>query len=297
MLESLKVNDFDFAYGYLLLKAYFFAIRTKVETSEYPNVEYAEMWRAFLSRRDLRSTIDRAIELISNPPTTDCLNFLDCLDRSAYFALIHRNHPNITLGFLKDADLWDIWLREGLFKFAREKIAEILSLSNGDRIADLGCGSVSPVYYGELVGPNGCYIGIDYSKPLISIAKSRVVENKLDWVVLRCGDVNLKLEFDSKFDYVVCSSILQYADFKIVLNNAIRALRGNGTIVVFSEVFSDLEPEKAELFELYYTLIPQFRGFPKVSEILEHLEKFCEFRYKMIGKNFLKIDVKDSFGL
>ena len=291
MLKSL--NDIDFIYGYMILKSYFFKIRTNVETSDYPNSEYAKRWREFCSKVNFESLLRKAFELISLPPSSDCLNLFDCLDRSSYFALIHREHPNITLGFIKDADLWDLWLREGIFRVAREKIAEILSLSNGDKVVDFGCGSASPTFYGEIVGPNGIYSGIDFSKPLLNLAKIRAKENRLDWVNLRQEYVDTRLIFRRKYDYVICSSILQYADVRAVLRNAVEALGGNGTIVIFSEVFSDLEPEKSELFELYYSLIPQFKRFPSVSEILNYLSQFCEYKYKMIDKNFLKIDVLD----
>ena len=293
MLKSMNVNDMDFIYGYMILKSYFFKIRTNVEATDYPNLDYTKRWRDFCSKVDFESLLKKAFELISNPPSSDCLNLFDCLDRSSYFALIHKEHPNITLGFIKDADLWDLWLREGIFKTARERIAEILSLSNGDRVVDFGCGSFSPIFYGEIIGPNGTYSGIDFSKPLLNLAKVRVKENRLDWINLRQEYVDSKLIFRRRYDYVICSSILQYADVKAVLRNAVEALGGNGVIAIFSEVFSDLEPEKAELLELYYSLIPQFKRFPSVSEILNYLSQFCEFKYKLIDKNYLKIEILD----
>ncbi len=293
MLKSLSVSDVDFIYGYMILKSYFFKIKTNIENSDYPNSEYVRRWREFCNRTDFESLLRKAFDLISTPPSSDCLNLFDCLDRSSYFALIHKEHPNITLGFIKDADLWDLWLREGIFRVAREKTAEMLSLSNGDKVVDFGCGSSSPLFYGEIVGPNGLYSGIDFSKPLLNLARIRVRENHLDWVNLRQEYVDTRLIFKRRYDYVICSSILQYADVGAVLRNAIEALGGNGVIVIFSEVFSDLEPEKAELFELYYSLIPQFKRFPSVTEILNYLSQFCEYRYKLLDKNFLKIEVLD----
>jgi len=293
MLKSLNMSDFDFIYGYMILKAYFFRIKTRVENSVYPNEEYAKRWREFYNSVNFESLLKKALELILTPPATDCLNFFDCLDRSSYFALIHRDHPNITLGFLKDADLWDLWLREGIFVLAREKISEMLSISNGDKVVDFGCGSVSPIFYGELVGPNGVYSGIDYSKPLLNLAKIRIKENRLGWVNLRQEYVDSKLIFKRRYDYVICSSILQYTHIKPVLRNAVEALNGEGVIAIFSEVFSDIEPEKAELLELYYSLIPQFKRFPSVTEILNYLSMFCEYKYNLIDKNFLKIEILD----
>ena len=83
---------------------------------------------------------------------------------------------------------------------------------------------------------------------------------------------------------------------KSTLTNAVNALNGEGTIIVFSEVFTDIDPEKAKLFELYYSLVPSFKNFPSVKEICEILGSSCDFKYKLIGKNFLKIDVCEHFG-
>ena len=290
-------NIFDFIYGYLILKSYFLHIKTNILRIDYPNIKYTKKWREFISSINYNDLIKKASELITNINELiegNWLSLYDCLDKSAYFALIHENHPNITLGFTKDADLWDIWLREGVFKFVRDIIANILSLSNGDKVIDLGCGSASPTFYGEIIGPNGFYTGIDFSKPLLSLAKVRIRKRNLDWVKLNQWYVDSKITFSESYDYAICSSILQYTNFKMTLNNAIRALNGEGVIIIFSEVFTDLEPEKARLFELYYSLIPSFKGFPSISDILNYISSNCECKHKLIGKNILKIEIIDS---
>ncbi len=295
MLETVSDNIFDFIYGYLIVQSYFFKIKTNIEKESYPNEAYVERWRRYMANVDYSIMLKKAFELISNPPPSDILNIFDCLVRSSYFGLIHREHPNITLGFVKDADLWDIWLGEGIYRIARERIAEISGLGVGDRVLDLGCGSVSPLFYANIVGANGFYTGVDASKPLINLAKMRVRERGLAWVDLKLENVNSRLGFRRCYDVVICSSILQYANVRNVLMNALNALSDGGRIVIFSEVFADLEPEKAELFTLYYELIPEFRRFPTLSEIVNHLTTACEFKYKMYRRNYVVIDVMDVF--
>ena len=295
MLETVSDNVLDFVYGYLIVQSYFFKIKTNVEEESYPNEDYAERWRRYLSNVDYSVMLKKAFELISDPPPSDTLNVFDCLVRSSYFGLVHREHPNITLGFVKDADLWDIWLNEGIYRIARERIAELSGLGAGDRVLDLGCGSISPLFYADVVGANGFYTGVDASKPLINLAKMRVRERGLAWVDLRLEDVNSRLGFRRCYDVVICSSILQYANVRNVLTNALNALSDGGRIVIFSEVFADLEPEKAELFTLYYELIPEFRRFPTLSEIVNHLTTACEFKYRTYGRNYVVIDVMDVF--
>lgn len=65
-----------------------------------------------------------------------------------------------------------------------------------------------------------------------------------------------------------------------------------GKIIVFSELFSDVEPEKIDVFRLYYSLIPSFKDFPSVSEILEILDEIgVNYSYRLVGKHFLLLDV------
>lgn len=295
----MRISDIiDFVYGYLLFKAYFFNIKTNINNTSYPNEGYARKWREFLKSLS-EDTLNKALKLViekEHAIFNGALDIYDCFDRSSYFALIHPNHPNITLGFLKDADLWDMWLTGGIYKIVRENIAEVVDISNGDKIVDFGCGSASPTFYGSIVGSSGIYTGLDYSKALLNLAYVRVKDEKIaDRVHLKQKYVDSKLVFKRCYDIVICSSILQYVNLRSTLINAVNALDGEGTIVVFSETFSDIDPEKTKLFDLYYSLIPSFRKFPSVKEICEILDQMCDYRYKLIDKHLLKIEISNHF--
>ncbi len=292
-----KVSDvLDFVYGYLLFKAYFFNIKTNVCNTSYPNESYAKRWREFIKSLS-KDALNKALKLVTEKADvvfSGALDIYDCFDRASYFALIHPNHPNITLGFVKDADLWDMWLTEGIYKIVRQAIAEIADISSGDKVIDFGCGSASPTFYGNIVGSNGIYTGIDYSKPLLNLAYVRVKDEKIaDRVNLRQEYVDSKLVFKRCYDIVICSSVLQYVDLKSTLTNAVNALNGEGIIVVFSETFSDVDTEKTKLFELYYSLIPSFRRFPSIKEICEILDLICDYRYELIDTHLLKVEVSN----
>jgi len=292
-----KVSDvLDFVYGYLLFKAYFFNIKTNVCNTSYPNESYAKRWREFIKSLS-KDALNKALKLVTEKADvvfSGALDIYDCFDRASYFALIHPNHPNITLGFVKDADLWDMWLTEGIYKIVRRAIAEIADISSGDKVIDFGCGSASPTFYGNIVGSNGIYTGIDYSKPLLNLAYVRVKDEKIaDRVNLRQEYVDSKLVFKRCYDIVICSSVLQYVDLKSTLTNAVNALNGEGIIVVFSETFSDVDTEKTKLFELYYSLIPSFRRFPSIKEICEILDLICDYRYELIDTHLLKVEVSN----
>ncbi len=261
---------FKFVYGYMLFKAFFFSLKTRVNEVDYPNAEYVSMWRSFLRgfrERELKRALNLILE--NSDALSECsLEIFDCFDRSSYFALIHPNHPNVTLGFIKDSDLWDIWLKDCFYKLVREKIADLIGIGDDVKILDLGCGSVSPSFYGELVSSNGIYTGIDFSKPLLNLAMARVKEGRLsDRVNLIWNYVDSKLLFKRRYDIVICSSVLQYTNVKSTMQNAVRALGGDGLVVVFSEVFSDVHKDYLNLFNLYYSLIPSFKAFPSIEEI------------------------------
>ncbi len=280
----------NFYYGYLILKAYIFKLRF---SEKYFNIDYLEKWKLFIERTDFDTLIDRACEMMKNDVDGRILDIADVMEKASYFAMIHPDHPNITLGFLKDADLWNLWLETGIYSYARRAISEIAGIGKGERIIDFGCGSASPAYYSELVGQHGFYTGIDYSRPLLRIARSNCREkNLLDRVRLIQGFAESKMEFTKKYDLAVLSSVLEYSDIRAVLKNALNAIGFDGKIAVFSEVFRDVQPERAELFELYYSLISNFRRFPSLTEIHDFLDfQGILYRMKSYGSHVLVIEV------
>lgn len=282
-------ENLDFMYGYLLLRAYFFIRRTGVMESEYPNRSYVEAWRRCrLDEEDLKN----AFKLVSINSDASCLDLCDTFDRASYFALVHPKHPNITLGFIKDSDLWNMWLTESPFKLSREAIADLLALGSDKlRVVDYGCGSVSPLYYGNIMGSRGTYTGIDYSQSMVSIARFKAKSEKLDWVNIRKGNVESKLVSVKKYDAVICSSVIQYVNnIPALLRNAAEMLDYDGTMVIFSELFRDVEPEKKQIMDLYYSLIPEFKKFPAISEILGYLDTIASYRCRVAGRNLLVIE-------
>lgn len=282
----------DFFYGYLVLKSYIFKLRL---VEEYPNREYLERWKDFLSAADFGSLMEEACSYMKSEIDGRVLDIADAMERASYYALIHPEHPNITLGFVKDADLWNLWLEYGIYRYAREVISEVVGIGPGDKIVDFGCGSASPVYYSELIGSTGFYSGVDYSRPLLKIAEKTCLECGLsDRVRLIQGYADSKLGYTQRYDIALLSSILEYCDLRAVLKNALDALGNQGRIVIFSELFSDLEPERNELFELYYSLIPNFKGFPSVREIEDELDRLGVLHStRTYGKHLLVIDVSE----
>ena len=284
----------DFIHGYLILKSYIFSLKTRVLEKAYPNENYASLWRSFLKKANFKELLSDAVAKISSPVDGGFIDIYDTMDRASYFALIHAQHPNITLGFIKDVDLWNLWLEDGIYRIVRETIVDLLGIGKGDRIIDFGCGSASPCFYADIVGCSGYYAGVDFSKPMLRLAEMKVRSQGLnDWVNLRLDSADARQEFKRKYDFAVLSSILEYVrSMRGVLRNSLEAIDYDGKVVVFSELFSDVEPEKMDIFRLYYSLIPSFNDFPSVSEILEMMDEIgANYHYRLIGKHFLLLEV------
>ena len=251
MQKATKIDEvMDFVYGYLILKSYIFSLKTKVLETVYPNEDYARLWRSFLKKVDFKDLLSEAVDRISSPIDGGFIDIYDTMDRASYFALIHAQHPNITLGFTKDADLWNLWLENGIYQVVRETVAEVLKIGRGDRIIDFGCGSASPPFYADIVEYTGYYAGIDLSKPMLRIAETKIRNQGVyDWVNLKFDSADVKQEFRRKYDFAILSSVLEYVNnIRGVLRNSLNAIDYEGKIIIFSELFSDVEPEKIELF-------------------------------------------------
>ncbi len=280
----------DFFYGYLIFKAYIFKLRFQDNNG---NREYSEMWKKFFSKIDFGKLLDKATKFMKKEIDGKILDLADIMDKASYYALIHPNHPNITLGFVKDADLWNLLLEYGIYKYVREKIADILRIDRGDKIIDFGCGSVSPCFYADIIGEYGIYSGMDYSKPMLRIAE-KLCKSKgiFDRVNLVQGYAESKQKFKREFDLAVMSSIMEYSETKGLLRNAMEALKYEGKIAIFSELFRDIEPEREYLFNLYYSLIPNFKRFPSVKEITQILDNSgVSFSIDKYGKHIVVIEL------
>jgi ubiquinone/menaquinone biosynthesis C-methylase UbiE len=285
----------EFLHSYLILKSYFFGVKTGLfkKEAEYPNKEYVRRWLDFFEKADYDSLLFQAFEKIRAEVDRSSLDLFDCMERSSYFALVHPNHPNITLGFIKDADLWDLWLKGGVFELCREIVAEKGIVDKGMKVLDLGCGSISPLFYSELVGSTGLYAGVELSSPLAKLATYRLRDNFLEHGSVRQDDVEKRLYFRRKYDVVLISFLLEnISNLRAVLKNALEALEYEGKIFISSFLFSDIDPDKKDLFELYFSLIPSFRGFPSISEILDTLERIgVSYRYNLLNNNMIEIEV------
>lgn len=205
------------------------------------------------------------------------------------YAFISPEHPKILMDFDKDADFWDMRLSLEFNSNYRKLIASIGKLKDEMRVLDLGCGSVSPIEIGKFLGPNGEYVGVDFSPGIMSIAKQRIQNLGFDWVTLKEIDIRV-IKPKTKYDVVIMSFVLEYIDnIQKVMKNAMEVLEEKGKLIIV-EPFRENYPN-IEAWEFFERLTREFVEFPKKSSIIESLENDgYTYRVQELGKSILMIE-------
>ncbi|WP_367883314.1 class I SAM-dependent methyltransferase [Thermococcus peptonophilus] len=161
------------------------------------------------------------------PLAPDWASVLEEIYKMADYAFITPTHPQIIMDFDKDADFWDMRMSTSFSTLYRQAIAEVAGITAGMSVLDIGCGSVSPAYFGRLVGYDGFYLGLDYSYALLDIARARIAGEALP-VVLKEMDATLIRPVNS-YDVVIMSFFLEYIrNRKRVIKNALEGLKEGG---------------------------------------------------------------------
>lgn len=213
----------------------------------------------------------------------------DKIVEMANYAFLSFENSKVMMDFDKDADFWDIRLSNPLNALYREIIAKIGNLRDGIRVLDLGCGSVSPVELGGYVGPNGEYVGVDFSPGLLSIARQKVRDLGMDWVSLKEMDIRRAIP-KRKYDVVVMSFVLEYIpEIHQTVVKALNFVDEGGKLIIVEPFRENFENIAA--WEFFEKLTKEFHRFPRKADILDALEYYGkEARIKEYGKSFLVLE-------
>lgn len=247
-----------------------------------------------IKESDGRLTLDEFSYTLNISPenipyiTPGWVSIFEEIYRMVDYASITPEHPKVLMDFDKDADFWDMRLSLEFNSLYREIIAKAGELEDGMKVLDLGCGSVSPVEIGQHVGPNGEYVGVDFSPGILSIAESRIRSSGMDWVTLKELDVR-KIIPRRRYDAVIMSFILEYVDsINRVVKTAMDALESGGKLIIV-EPFRENYPGICA-WEFFERLTREFNEFPRKSAIIGALEATgSDFRIKELGSSVLVI--------
>lgn len=218
------------------------------------------------------------------------LTMYDYIASMAHYKAISEHHPNVLMSFGKDADVWDIFLANPFCSSYRSVCTELLNLSTGDKVLDVGCGSISPLYFSKVVAPNGIYRGIENSEKLASLAIKRLKRERYDWASVNIASIE-DLFISTQYDSVICTDVLNYLKSPaIALKNMLKALKKRGRLVIF-DLFPDLLDFNHRAYEFYNSLNPSFRGFITAERIINILHKLDRtLKIKILGRSFMVIE-------
>jgi len=99
-------------------------------------------------------------------------------------------------------------VRSGLFQ-RREIARKAVARAVNPRVLDVGCGSgrVAETLFSADIGE---YVGVDFSAPMLELAKERLAQHS-DQVTLLCGDF-MTVELDGPFDIITVLGVFDYIE-------------------------------------------------------------------------------------
>jgi ubiquinone/menaquinone biosynthesis C-methylase UbiE len=153
--------------------------------------------------------------------------------------------PSYAMNQASFPEMYERWLVGPLFRPFAELALEEVSLSPGDRVLDIACGTgIVARLAKERLGDAGHVVGVDVSPDMLAVA--RAVAPGLDW---RAGSaLALPLQDNEQFDVVVCQQGLQFfPDKQAAATQMRRALKSGGRLAVATWRSDDEIPMFREL--------------------------------------------------
>ena len=130
----------------------------------------------------------------------------------------------------------------------------LASSKEGEPVLDLGSGAgIDCFLAAQAVGPNGCAIGIDMTAEMIERARENALENGIENVEFRLGEVEHLPVPDGSVDVVISNCVVNLSpDRPQVILDAFRALKPGGRMYLSDIVLLKALPEEIrESIEAY----------------------------------------------
>lgn len=110
-------------------------------------------------------------------------------------------------------------------------LMDTAQLTSGERVLDIGCGTgETSLLAAEKVGNAGSVLGVDISDPMLSHAKTRAADKKLENVTFQLGDAQSD-GFPHEFDLVLSRfGVMFFEDSVAAFSNVRRHMASGGRI-------------------------------------------------------------------
>jgi len=153
-------------------------------------------------------------------------------DRQAMKLLQQEQRQQSAKYFSEVAKKWDLirslHVEE---KLVEAEILSVVGTKKRDLMMDLGTGTASMLLLLKNIYKHG--VGIDSSKEMIEIARSKLAENEISHANIRLGDIEKLEEYENLADLVIMHQILHYFDDPSLIIAFVRqVLKTNGEILI-----------------------------------------------------------------
>jgi len=156
---------------------------------------------------------------------------------------------------------WYDMIAGGSERKFREKGLEMLSVSAGETVLEVGCGTGhSLLTLSQKVGPAGRVYGLDLSDGMLGQARSRINRNGMgQWTMLQCSDA-AHLPFPAEsFDALFMSFTLELFDtpeLPMVLTQCLHVLKPSGRMSVVA--LAKKKKLAVSLYEWFHMRLPNY---------------------------------------
>jgi demethylmenaquinone methyltransferase/2-methoxy-6-polyprenyl-1,4-benzoquinol methylase len=111
-------------------------------------------------------------------------------------------------------------------------ITDLLDISGGDKILDVGTGTGVMIPFYEKNLTTGTVVAVDYSDKMIDVARQKYPENAHPKISYKVSDV-YELKYSDEFDLVVCYSCFpHFVDQPLAIQILTKALKKGGRLAI-----------------------------------------------------------------